>query len=305
MRTGKLSRRAALAGGGATLLLPGLGWAQSTDREMEGGIGGTGIVGVLTDFGSLIVGGQYVGTDAGTRYTDGFGALQKSNLRIGDSLTVEASGPQSDLVARRVHVTHPLVGRIASGSGQTFVVNGVSVTLNGSNGGFAVGDRVAVAGLWRGTRVIASGLSPARSNLDLVSGDVIRGPNGRQIGGIATRGGGLHRARIGSFVTAIGQFDQDRPRFNAQRVRIERFTGAAGPLERLAVEGYLEQSSDAPGYRVSGLGHSFERNLQLAQYVNERVLFTGGYTGRFAANSAVILPESFAARRRILRDLSR
>ncbi|MEM8752997.1 MAG: hypothetical protein AAGF90_08480, partial [Pseudomonadota bacterium] len=59
-----LDRRAALAGIGAALLgacapgsREGAGVADARKDPAEGGIGGTGIVGVLTDFGSLVVNG--------------------------------------------------------------------------------------------------------------------------------------------------------------------------------------------------------------------------------------------------------
>ena len=112
MTTSKFTRRTVVSGGLSSVLLPQIAWSQGAKRDAEGGIGGTGIVGLLTDFGSLIVGGNYVQTDATTLYSDGFGALEKGALSIGHSLTVEAAGASGALIARRVHITHPLVGKI-------------------------------------------------------------------------------------------------------------------------------------------------------------------------------------------------
>ncbi len=306
MTTPKLSRRAALVTGASALLLPGQVWSQSSQRDVEGGIGGTGIVGLLTDFGSLIVGGAYLQTHAGTRYTDGFGTLQKADLYVGDSLTVEASGPKANLTAQRVHITHPLVGRISqvNSGGRVIVVNGVEVRLDTRLRGFSVGDRVAVSGIWRGQIVQASRLSPARANLDLVSGDVGRSRGARRIGSVAVVGGGIGQPATGSFATAIGQYSDETGQLRAQQVKRDRFTGAAGPLVWLSVEGYLTPSSERPGYRVAGLGHSFARNLNLSAFSQNRVLFNGPYTGAFAASDAVVLPEGFAAQRRVLRRIS-
>ncbi|MDW3183526.1 DUF5666 domain-containing protein [Roseobacter sp.] len=307
MTTGKLSRRAALAAGLSGLMLPGTVWSQSAEREVEGGIGGTGIVGVLTDFGSLIVGGNRVQTDAATGFSDGFGGLREEDVQIGDSLTVEAMGAPDALVARRVHVTHPLVGRISAASEdeRRVTINGVEVVTGSPDRGFVLGDRVAVSGLWQGTRVMASRLTAARSDLDLISGDVKRSAGDIRLGTVSVRGRGVGALPQGSFASAAGRYDADTGRFRVDRLSTQRFIGAAGPLARLSIEGYLEPTDTAPGYRISGLGHSFERTLDLQRYAEARVRFSGAYTGRFAADSAVILPEAAEARRRLLRRLSR
>jgi hypothetical protein len=287
-------------------LVPHVAWPQGQEREAEGGIGGTGIVGVLTDFGSLIVAGAMVETDESTRFTDGFGAIAEAQLNVGDSLTIEATGPREGLVARRVHVTHPLVGAVSAVSpdGRRLVVNGINVDAGSTRTTIALGQRVAVSGLWRANRVVASRIAPTSRSLDLVSGDVLRGFGATRIGGVDVRGQGVSGLTSGSFATAIGRYDPSRGRLQADRIERERFFGAAGPLGQLYIEGYLEPTSTAPGYRIAGLGHSFERNLSLEAYQDSRVLFTGPYTGKFAASRAYVLPEALAARRRVLRDLS-
>jgi len=306
MKTPKFSRRLFLGLGAAGLVVPHMGLAQTARPDAEGGIGGTGIVGLLTDFGSLIVAGNYVRTDAATRYSDGFGALRKGDLKVGDSLTVEAAGPANGLVARRVHVTHPLVGTITqvSGGGRQITVNGVDVRLDGRLSGFGIGDRVAVSGVWRGRVVQASRLAPARAARDLVAGDVTRSGGSARVGAVPVRGPGTGSPASGSFASVVGQFDPQTGVLRARRVETQRFTGAAGPLVRLSVEGYLDPTSNAPGYRLAGLGHSFERNLKLDSFAGSRVLLNGDYTGRFAARRAVVLPEGFGAQRRVLRRIS-
>lgn len=305
MKTGKFSRRSALAVGVSGLLLPRIAWPQSTERELEGGIGGTGIVGVLTDFGSLIVSGNRVQTDDQTRFSDGFGPLVQSDLRVGDSLTIEAAGPAEALVARRVHVTHPLVGTIASLSqAGSVTVNGVSVRAPGGLAGLRVGDRVAVSGLWRGTEVIASRITLTETTEDLISGDVALGFGSLRVGPVRLRGRGIAGLSDGSFASATGRFDPDSGIFRVTNLTIARFVGAAGPLARLSIEGFLAPTRSAPGYRISGLGHSFERRLDLSPYARGRVLFNGGYTGRFAAETALVLPADRLQRRRVLRNLA-
>lgn len=303
MKTDSFSRRGVILGGVSATVLPQVVWGQ--EREVEGGIGGTGIVGLLTDFGSLIVAGRYVKTDQQTIVTDAFGRISESDLARGDSLTVEAAGPQDGLVARRVHLTHPLVGQITAQSGNSVVINGVEVFLDAASPLAQVGQRVAVSGLWRGTGVVASRLSPARADLDLVAGDVSRDTRGTQVGGVRAISAQLSRQQDGSFAAITGRYDPASGRFTVQRLQSERFLLSAGPLRRLAVEGFLQPTPRAPGYRISGLGHSFSRTLDLASFAGPRVLFSGPYVGTFAADRALILPQDREERRRTLGAMAR
>ena len=296
-----ISRRMALVGGAAAFAFPSAGFGQSSKREVEGGIGGTGIVGLLTDFGSLVVAGNYLITDERTKYSDAFGELSKTSLRLDHSLTVEAAGRASGLRAARVHVTYPLVGMIrgSEAGGRRLSINGVAVVLDRASR-FGVGDRVAVSGLWDGQTVRGSLLTAARADDDLISGDTIRA-GGVTVGGVRLRGGGIARSTDGGYTEARGLFDPVTGEFRVRRFRNARFIGAAGALKRLSIEGYLTPTDQAPGYRISGLGHSFSRNLRLDQFKDHRVLFNGRYTGLFAADAGLILPEGNSARRRILR----
>lgn len=295
-----ISRRMALAGGAASVAWPGAGFGQSSKREVEGGIGGTGIVGLLTDFGSLIVAGNYLITDDLTQYSDAFGQLAKSDLKLGQSLTVEAGNTAQSLRAARVHITYPLAGMIrgSEANGRQLSINGVKVTLKAASR-FGIGDRVVVSGLWDGNTVRASLLAPARYEADLISGDTIRA-GGVTVGGVRLRGGGIATSTDGGYTEARGRFDPATGEFRVRRFRNARFVGAAGTLKRLSIEGYLAPTNEAPGFRIAGLGHSFERQLRLERFAGQRVLFNGRYTGRFAAESALVLPNGTAARRRLL-----
>jgi hypothetical protein len=164
--------------------------------------------------------------------------------------------------------------------------------------------RVAISGLWKGEDVISSRIATARDPRDVIAGDLRRSGLSLRIGNLEVRGPGLVQVPDGTFLTAIGAFEPDAGRFRSTSLRTERFTGAAGPLRRLRVEGFLEPVDSAPGYRVAGLGHSFARNLALADFAADRVLFIGPYTGRFAANRATRLPEFDSARRDLLRQMS-
>ncbi len=302
MGSSSLSRRALLAGLGATLLPLS---APAQEKESEGGIGGTGIVGILSDLDRLIVAGNRLRPSKDTMYSDAFGRISNRDLRVGDSLTVEARGSADALTARRIHVTYPLVGTIASVSrdGLRLVVNGAVVRLEVPSRFAQAGYRVAVHGLWRGKEVTASRLVPARGAIDLVSGTVERVGFKTAVGAVPVVRAG--RTIDGGYAEALGRFETERGIFRvSERIETRRFTSEARFLTNLSIEGYLETVRERPGFRISGLGHSFRRNLRLDAFLDQRVLFNGQYNGLFAAERATVLPEDFTRRRALLRRLA-
>ena len=103
----------------------------------------------------------------------------------------------------------------------------------------------------------------------------------------------------GSFAIAEG-FRHGRA-LSVTLLRTRRFTGAAGALTALSVEGFLSPEAKAPFYAVDGLGHSFAEDAQVEAYVGQRTLFTGGYDGAFRVREGLILQQAFDARRQQLR----
>ncbi len=302
----KTTRRALLAAGLSGLILPGKALPQTRERDVEGGIGGTGIVGTLVGFGSLFVGGHRVQTNAQTRFVNRFGRISEENLRVGESLTVEAArNSEGQLVARRVHVDYPVIGSVTrrSADGRSLIVAGVEVVSDAPLPRIEIGERVAVSGLWEGKRVRASLLSQAPRTPDVISGTVdLAGPRAF-VGGMRVLRGGLGRAGPGGYASVVGQFDAGERAFIARDVELARFTGAAGALNQLSIEGWLEPADDAPGLRVAGLGHSFSRGLRLSGLRGRWLLMQGSYDGLFRVETAQRLPSSQSGRARALRDL--
>ncbi len=267
-------------------------------KPPKGGLGGTGIVGTLTDFGSLIVNGLTVELSAETRITDALGVVAET--QIGQALTVEATTEDDTLIAKRVHITHPVIGIVeqVDAQGRRGVVAGVRVELEDSAIGRLVpGNRVAVCGLWRGIVVIASRVDPLESNGPSVIAGVVQQPLGGtgRIAGVALLGQGTSLPGPGEFATVVGRYGPAG--LVPAKVTPGRFFGAAGPLTRLSVEGFLEPSATAPFYAVSGLGHSFDREAKLRPFLDRRVVFSGDYEGTFVVRDGVYLPQNFAERR--------
>ncbi len=314
-------RRAVLIGFGLTALAacspPGLSQrgqripqasGGSSDRPSEGGVGGTGIFGLVHGTASLLVNGLTVETPPDLAVRHALGALPVEAVGAGHAVTVEAAaGQDGRLVAAAVTVEHPLIGRIESLTEDGFRCLGVDVLveagalLKAPEGTFqpAPGQRVAVSGLWRGNSVVAArvDLLSAVSLDDVVAGVALAGgARGRlRLGGLdLVLPPGTAQPQAGGFVTAVGRRRGDL--LVAERVTAGRFRGLAGPLERLSVEGYLEPQPAPPGYAVSGLGHSFDEAAKLGALADERAVFIGAYDGAFRVTRGLPLPEGVAER---------
>jgi hypothetical protein len=305
-----IDRRKLIASLGAGLLgtVAWPAWGETAKPPAEGGLGGTGIVGTLMGFGSLLVNGLQVGTDAGTSYSSTLGPFDPAALAIGQSLTVEAATEGGALVAKRVHVTYPVVGRaeVLAGAGRLRVA-GIDVVAE-PDGMTAVrpGERVLVSGVWRDDVVVAGRIDPAPDRAtSAIAGAVRRdGRTGRlTLGGRPLQlAAGIETPEDGSFVTVRGRAIADR--FVAEDLVPGRFTGAAGPLVRLSVDGYLEPIATAPRFEIAGFGHSFDPDARLAPFQNVRALFRGPYVGVFAVETGIVLPEAFAARQALMEELA-
>lgn len=301
-----LNRRTALGflGSGWVAACAPVRVAETEKTQPRGGIGGTGIVGTLTDFSSLIVNGLKIETDGGTEATSAYGPLDISGLAIGHSLTIEAGQSDQGLIARRVHLTHPVIGTVTaiSPDGRSGTINGIAVDLEpGAIGALVPGDRLAVSGIWRDDRVVASRLDPAiPGQPDVIAGELM--PEGR--GGLAGRAiglGSIAAPAAGTFVTLLGTNLPER--FSVRDLRVGRFTGAAGSLVQLSVDGYLDPIAAAPFFRLSGLGHSFDTAARLGVVGKDRALFSGPYRGAFEVATALPLPSDFSARRERMREV--
>lgn len=279
--------------------------AQDTLPPREGGIGGTGIVGTLTGLQPLQINGLVLSQGSGTVFRDAFGRIAAASLRVGETVTILASSRSSGgLRATAVERMTPLIG-VLQQDADGLSVNGVRLRPEAGVGPRTrMGDRVAISGLWDGTTVVATRIDPAREgSVDLVAGTLDRTFSGARIGGIPI-GLSAWRVRVPDegFGTVFGRFEGDR--FDVARARPGRFRNQTAPsLRALSVEGYLERADKSPGYRVSGLGHSFDPAARLNAVAGRRTLFEGPYSGTFRVQTGLVLPEDQAARARVLAQM--
>lgn len=301
-----VNRRSILLGGTASLLgacTVGDEFAGGARKQPKGGIGGTGIVGTLTDFGSVVVNGLRVAVPSDLPIRTPFGDAAQDVLALGQNLTVEAETISGRLLARRIAVVYPIVADLDRGDGGQLTAGGIPVRVEpGAVDRSSPGQRVAVSGTWNGGEIVASRLDPVAEDTPVTVSGTLRLSiaDGRwTIGAMPVVLPDGVVSQSGSFATASGALVDGVLRI--ERFQPGRFTGAAGALTQLAVEGYLAPSPTAPFQAVDGLGHSFAENTDLAPYAGKRTLFVGPYDGKFNVDHGQVLEEAFDARRRQLR----
>ena len=301
----RISRRRTLGLLGATALAgcaPAIPVAQLGDDPFEGGIGGTGIVGLMTGSGSVLINGLRVETPSTTRIVANGRITTDSALIPGTAMSIVARTHLGRIEAQYIEIDTPLIGTLAHGHAG-FSVNG-SPLHGGGHARALVGHRVNASGLWQRDGSLRVGtLHPAAAGSDSISGVLVAtGDTGWRIGQTPVRVPADLRLTPGSFAVATGQFTGGV--LTAASMRVGRFRVGGRTLRQLSVEGYLEPITAAPGYRVSGLGHSFDQRLALDPFAQARAVYFGPYDGRFRAQRAVVLPENAGLRRALLQPAS-
>ncbi|WP_299613574.1 DUF5666 domain-containing protein [uncultured Tateyamaria sp.] len=298
----RLTRRTALGLLGGTALTacaPAISTAQLGDDPFEGGIGGTGIVGLMTGSGSVLVNGLRVEVTSSTRIFDANRRGGDSMLVPGRTLTMLARARLGRFEAQRIDIDDPLTG-ILLRQGSGYSVNSTPV-LGLTNAAANAGERVTVSGIWQSDgSVQASLLQSAPQGEDIVSG-VLTGSasEGWRIGQTPLTPPPGRSLISSQFVVAKGQFTHGT--LQVSSLDFGRFREGGSTLRQLSVEGYLEPVATAPGFRVAGLGHSFDQRLQLSGFASRRAVYFGPYTGRFVARRAVLLPDAPGQRASLLR----
>jgi len=236
-----------IGGTGQVALRPGLG---GTGQVAESGLGGTGIVGVVTGFGSICVNGMKVDYAPETPVQRDGEAVPHSALAVGQVVALQATGQGPRLQAERIAVLDAAVGPLGSvdvASGR-FTVMGERATaleradLTGLQPGQWVrvsGQRLA-SGEIRATRVQAAAPGGA-----WVSGPLSRTPAGAwQVGGTRIAPGAADlpaSAAPGQEVGVLGVWAGDR--LQARSITLRPTRAALGPVSDVVLQGYVHNLS--------------------------------------------------------------
>jgi hypothetical protein len=128
--------------------LGGTGLLAETDTG-AGGIGGTGITGVITGYGSIFVNGIEIEYDDETPFTIDGESVPSQNLEIGDVVDVLTVDSKQYTHAQIINLRHEIIGVVESVEPQTysFNINGQSIVQPVNKSVLPeVGSTVAVSG---------------------------------------------------------------------------------------------------------------------------------------------------------------
>ncbi len=236
--------------------------ARPSAPDDEGGIGGTGIavhgdtgiIGTITGFGSICVGGVEIHYAPETPVEmDGHRATA-AQLGVGQVVEVVASGTGDEVTARQIVVRHVVSGPVTriDAERDTIEVLGQTVQLSAATrsdpaaGGatvtadsFHVGDAVQVSGERRSDETIVASRVTRRPAGDAVrlSGPVTRSEHGGLgVAGVAVHAARAATLRVGEHVTVEGRWDGAG--ITARSVTASPRLPFDGRVARVDVEGY-------------------------------------------------------------------
>jgi len=240
----------------------------------EGGIGGTGIavhgdtgiIGTITGFGSICVGGVEIlyGRDTPVE-VDGQPATT-AHLGVGQVVEVVASGTGDEVTAGHIAVRHVVSGPVTRIDSERNVIEVVGQTVQLSPatrtevgaadaapaaGSFDVGSVVQVSGERRNDDTIVASRVTRGLAADAVrlSGPVTRSaPGSLVVAGVTVRAKHAPTLRVGEEVSVAGQWDGSG--ITARSVTARPRLPFDGRVARVDVEGYASGPSEAGRLRV-------------------------------------------------------
>lgn len=267
---------------------------QEPDDDVEGGTIGTGIMGEITGLGSIHVGGARVRVPDGAQVQSLLGARPAEDLTIGETVVVEAAAQDGTLVAYALRSYYPLVAPVEAVSQRTLEVLGVSLDVSEVDvPELAVGDWVALSGLWRGNTVAVSHIrrvAPQRHVI--VNGSFTHTPDaGQRVGPFALADGPVTHAATGAHLRVRGQWDSVAQHLVPDRIDSGLFSR---DLPTLRIEGYLSQPDPAGTYFIYGSGVTFVTEAPDMRVPQARTLFcvVPGTPAEFRALATLDLPRA-------------
>lgn len=240
-------------GGTGAVASGGIG---GTGKQADtGGMGGTGIVGVITGFASVCVNGIEVHIDAKTQVTRNGAPAGPRDLAVGHFVSIETAPGRMGMRAARIAMLDAAVGPVTR-VGKNLEVLGQSVRISsetlGAAGGLKVGDRVRVSGpRTADNTVVATRVERADSPVDSVSGPATTSFTGAlRIAGVGIAGTRGSADVKGREVLAVGRWDGSK--LVAERIDSEPATSFRSPVRNLVLEGFPTPGSKRDRIRVAG-----------------------------------------------------
>lgn len=256
--------------------------------------GSTGIVGVITGFGSVCLDGLEVQYDPVQPVDTENGTASTSELRAGELAIVTADGDGTALFADSIAIRHEVIGPVeslsAAAGGSTMQVVGQTVLLPGGLAGQAppIGSWVAVSGLREAHGAIVATrldrIDPAsRQGVVLVHGRLAARDGVLRLGHLLVEPRAGVEVADGEFVAVTGLLSAsdtlDATSFLPDPLQADPATGFSASVSTLYVETYVGSAGldtygpawqDALGDLRDGLGAAATRRVIRFQRQNGR-----------------------------------
>lgn len=253
-----------------------------TGIQAENGLGGTGVIGVITGFASICVNGLEVHFYNDTPVDLDGKKISSQDLAVGHVVAVQAYGKGQSLVAHNIHAYHQITGPITALNAPKgkLSVMGQSVTINAAQlKGMQIGQWVDVSGLRK-----ADG-SVIASRIDQTKGQKIA----QTVGNLTRQGNKLYLAgtRIEGLPKTTGNANVDTSltgTWNGRSLNVKDM--AKGPVSDLL------QKVEAFHLQGIASGDILNGRLKLAgQHVDvtSQTKVTGKTTENSLAGKAVIV----------------
>lgn len=296
--TGMLAARPGIGGTGMLAARPGIG-GTGIDK---GGLGGTGIVGVITGFASICVGGVEVHYSDDTPMSENGQPSRASALAVGQVVVVNAAGEGAEVQARQVALLHVAIGPLQSvnpASGEFALLGQRALAATPAQlAGLAPQQWVQVSGLRNAmgvieaTHVQAVPPQPQAQVLGVLVQNETQSKDTLTVAGtpVVMPAKLAQQLKLNTEVMLQGQWTGDH--LAVQSVTAEPTRGALGRPQRVVLEGYVRQLQ---GSRLD-VDH---RELTLSAQTQINVAATPAGTSGLSVNQRVRVIGRVDAQQRI------
>ena len=263
--------------------------ASTSDPDDESGIGGTGIIGAITGFGSIFVNGVEVETERGTQLMVDGQRVDSFDFARGDVVEVLAVKQRGITRAERVQVRHEVIGKVdqVDKANNSFTVLGQTVIADTQDVSLPqAGDVVQVSGFRDNTgRVHATHVAQGRGDNLLLSGTVRTiGKDSFYIGEQKVTVGDSASLQAGSRVRVRGQLRGNA--LDASSLTVLDAHPFGSRVQRLLVQGFISKEA-GQAYRIDGVSFTSPDTLQVRQPGPQRVEVKRSASGEWTATRLI------------------
>ena len=263
--------------------------ASNSDPDDESGIGGTGIIGTITGFGSIFVNGVEVEVERNTRLSVDGQPASDFELARGNVVEVLAVEQRGVTHASRIQVRHEIIGKVehVDSANNRFTVLGQTVLQDAQTGAMPrPGDSVQISGFRDATGDIhATRVAKTRGGNLLLSGTARTVHKGSfYIGKQKVSVRDSTTLQPGTRVQVRGRLRGTT--LEASSLAVLDSQPFGNSVQRLLVQGFISKESGQV-YRIDGVSFINHDTLQARQSAPLRVEIKRSATGEWAATRLI------------------